>query len=136
MEQVQYINPPGLHAAGYSNVVVVQGAVKTVYIGGQDAVNAKGEIVGIGDLGAQSRQALHNVEVALAAAGAKLENVIKWTIFIVQGQDLRAGYQAFQERWGNRPNIPIVTAAFVSGLARPEFLVEIDAIAVVPEKNE
>ena len=132
MNQVQFINPPGLPAHGYSNVVVVQGPVKTIYIGGQDAVNDKGEPVGIGDMGAQTRQILDNVELALASAGAKLEHVIKWTVYIVHGQDLVPGYQAFQERWGNRPNPPIVTAAMVSALARPEFLVEIDAIAIVP----
>jgi enamine deaminase RidA (YjgF/YER057c/UK114 family) len=132
MKQVQYINPPELPAMGYSNVVVVQGAVKTVYVGGQDAVNAKGEIVGVGDLGAQTRQTLDNIEAALAAGGAKLDHVIKWNILMVQGQDIQAGFAAYQERWGNRPNPGLVTFAFVAGLARPEFLVEIDVIAVVP----
>jgi enamine deaminase RidA (YjgF/YER057c/UK114 family) len=135
MNQIQYINPPGLPAYGYSNVVVVQGAVKTIYVGGQDAVNAKGEIVGVGDMGAQTRQVLDNLEAALAAGGATLENVIKFNIFLVQGNDLMPGFRAFQERWGDRPNPPAVTAAFVAGLARPEYLVEIDAIAVVPEKK-
>jgi enamine deaminase RidA (YjgF/YER057c/UK114 family) len=134
VNQVQYINPAGLHAYGYSNVVVAQGAVKTIYVGGQNAVNAKGEVVGIGDIGAQSRQVLDNIEIALAAGGATLENVVKWNIYIVQGYDIMPGYQAFQERWGNRPNPPTVSMAFVAGLARPEYLIEIDAIAVVPEK--
>jgi enamine deaminase RidA (YjgF/YER057c/UK114 family) len=133
MKQVQHINPEGLPALGFTNVVTVQGAAKTVYIGGQDAVNAKGEVVGIGDLGAQSRQVLDNVELALAAAGAKLEHVIKWNVYLVQGQDVMPGYKAFQERWGDRPNPPLITAVFVAGLGRPEWLVEIDAIAVVPE---
>ena len=135
MGQVQYINPPELAAHGYTNVVTVQGNVKTVYVGGQDAVNAKGEIVGIGDMAAQTRQVMDNIEIALAAGGAKLEHVIKWNVYIVQGNDFMPGYQVFQERWGNRPNPPIVTAAIVSGLARPEFLVEVDAIAVVPEES-
>lgn len=135
MGQVQYINPPELPAHGYTNVVTVQGNVKTVYVGGQDAVNAKGEIVGIGDMAAQTRQVMDNIEIALAAGGAKLEHVIKWNVYIVQGNDFMPGYQVFQERWGNRPNPPIVTAAIVSGLARPEFLVEVDAIAVVPEES-
>ena len=134
MQQVQHINPAELHAQGYSNVIVVQGNVKTVYIGGQDAVNAKGEIVGKGDVGAQSAQVLDNIEIALAAAGAKLEHVIKWNIFVVQGHDFMPGYKVFQERWGDRPNLPIVTMAFVAGLARPELLIEIEATAVVPEK--
>jgi enamine deaminase RidA (YjgF/YER057c/UK114 family) len=112
----------------------VQGAVKTVYVGGQDAVNAKGEVVGIGDVGAQTRQILHNMEVALAAGGAKQENVIKWNVYIVQGHDFMPGFKVFQEWWGDRPNPPAVTGIIVAGLARPEYLVEIDAIAIVPEK--
>ncbi len=135
MNQVQYINPPELPAFGYTNVVVVQGAVKTVYIGGQDAVNAKGEVVGVGDVAAQTRQVMDNIEVALAAGGATLENVIKWNVYLVQGNDFMPGFKVFQERWGDRPNPPAVTGIMVPGLARPEYLVEIDAIAVVPEKE-
>jgi enamine deaminase RidA (YjgF/YER057c/UK114 family) len=131
MNQVQYINPKGLPAMGYSNVIVVPAGAKTIYIGGQDAVNAKGEIVGIGDLAAQTRQVMDNIETALAAAGAKLENVIKWNVYIVQGQDFLPGYQVFKERWGDRPNPPAVSGVVVVGLARPDFLVEIEAIAVV-----
>ncbi|MCC6457138.1 MAG: RidA family protein [Caldilineaceae bacterium] len=133
MKQVEFINPSGLPANGYSNVAVVQGAAKTIYIGGQDAVNEKGEVVGKGDIAAQTRQTLHNLQVALAAAGASLEHTIKWNIYVVQGNDLRPGFAVFQEIWGDRPNPPLVTMAFVSGLARPDFLVEIDAIAVVPQ---
>jgi enamine deaminase RidA (YjgF/YER057c/UK114 family) len=135
MNQVQYINPPELPAYGYTNVVVVQGAVKTIYVGGQDAVNAKGEVVGVGDVAAQTRQVIDNIEVALAAGGATLENVIKWNVYLVQGNDFMPGFKVFQERWGDRPNPPAITGIMVPGLARPEYLVEIDAIAVVPEKG-
>jgi enamine deaminase RidA (YjgF/YER057c/UK114 family) len=135
MNQVQYINPPELPAYGYTNVVVVQGAVKTIYVGGQDAVNAKGDVVGVGDVAAQTRQVIDNIEVALAAGGATLENVIKWNVYLVQGNDFMPGFKVFQERWGDRPNPPAITGIMVPGLARPEYLVEIDAIAVVPEKG-
>ena len=131
--QVEHLNPEGLpQNAAFTNVVVVTGPVRTIYIGGQDAVDATGQIVGADDVGAQSRQAFENVQTALEAAGAGLEHVIKWTILIVQGQPLEPGFAAFQRIWGERPNPPVITAAFVSALARPEFLVEIDAIAVVP----
>lgn len=136
MKQVEHINPAGLPAPlGYTNVVVVQGAVKTIYVGGQDPVNEKREIVGKGDIGAQSRQVLHNLEVALAAGGAKLENVIKWNVYVVQGHDFMPGYKAFQERWGDRPNPPAITVVIVAGLGHPDWLLEMDAIAVVPEKG-
>ncbi len=132
MDAVQYLNPEGLNRnPAFSNVVVVTGPVKTVYIGGQDAVDASGNIVGQGDIGAQTEQVLKNLQTALAAAGATPEQVVKWTLYIVQGQDLRAGFAAFQRFWGRRPNPPAITAMFVSGLANPAFLLEMDAIAVV-----
>ena len=133
MGSVQYLNPEGLPSLGYSNVVVVTGNVKTVYIGGQDAVDASGNIVGKGDLAAQVEQIFRNMQLALDAAGAKLEHVVKWNILVVQGQDLQPGFEVYQRVWGNRPNPPVITAAFVAGLARPDFLCEMDAIAVVPE---
>jgi enamine deaminase RidA (YjgF/YER057c/UK114 family) len=131
---VQHLNPAGLHRnPAYSQAVVVMGNVRTVYVGGQNAVDTAGTVVGKGDVKAQTEQVLRNVETALAAAGAKLDHVIKWNVHMVQGQPLAPGFEAFQRAWGNRPNPPIVTMSFVSGLAHPDFLVEIEAIAVVPE---
>jgi enamine deaminase RidA (YjgF/YER057c/UK114 family) len=133
-DQVQYINPDGLNKnPAFTNVIVVTGPVKTIYVGGQDAVDASGTIVGKGDLKAQTEQVLKNVQAALAAGGAQLEHIIKWNLYVVQGQPLRAGFEAFQQVWGNRPNPPAITMQFVSGLAHPDFLVEMDAIAVVPQ---
>ena len=133
--RIQYLNPDSLHKnPAYSQAVVVTGQVKTVYVGGQNAVDASGEIVGKGDIKTQTEQAIKNVETALAAGGAKLEHVVKWNVYIVQGQSLLPGFEAFQHAWGNRPNPPTVTGLFVAGLANPDFLVEIDAIAVVPQE--
>ena len=132
--QVEYLNPENLNKnPAFTNVVVVTGRVKTVYVGGQDAVDASGNIIGKGDLTAQTEQVLKNIQAALAAGGAGLEHVIKWNLYVVQGQPLREGFEVFQRFWGRRPNPPAITAAFVSGLAHPDFLVEMDAIAVVPE---
>lgn len=132
---VQHLNPDSLHKnPAYSQAVVVTGNVRTVYVGGQNAVNAAGEIVGKGDIKAQTEQVLRNVEAALAAGGARLEHVIKWNVYIVQGQSLLPGFEAFQRAWGERPNPPAVTGLFVAGLASPDFLVEIEAVAVVPEE--
>lgn len=132
--RVEFLNPDGLNQnPAFSNVAVVSGTVRTIYVGGQDAIDAQGQIVGVGDLGAQTEQVLRNVRTALAAAGAEPEHVVKWNIFIVEGQDFRAGYAAFQKVWGDRPDPPVITAAVVRGLAHPDFLVEIDAIAIVPD---
>ena len=132
--KVEHLIPEGLHHnPAFTNVVVVSGPVRTIYIGGQDAVNSDGEIVGKGDFAAQTAQVLANIQTALAAAGAGLEHVIKWDVLIVEGQSLPVGFAAFQRAWGDRPNPPLITSAFVPALANPDFLLEIDAIAVVPE---
>lgn len=131
--QVRHINPDTRPVnPAFTNVVVVTGPVKTVYIGGQDAVNAAGEIVGKGDLRQQVRQVFVNLQGCLEAAGAGLEHVVKWNVYVVEGNSFEAGYEVFQEVWGRRPNPPAITAMYVAGLANPDFLVEMDAIAVVP----
>jgi enamine deaminase RidA (YjgF/YER057c/UK114 family) len=130
---VQHLNPDGLAKnPAFTQVVAVSGATRTVYVGGQDAVDASGAIVGKGDIKAQAEQVLHNIQTALAAAGARLEHVIKWNVYIVQGQPLQPGFEVFQRVWGRRPNPPTITGLFVAGLAHPDFLLEIDAVAVVP----
>ena len=131
---VQYLNPDGLPKnPAFTNVVTVTGPVKTVYIGGQNAVDASGAIVGKGDLKAQTEQILKNIQAALAAAGAQSEHVVKWNIYVVEGQSIEEGFAAFQSVCGNPPNPPTISVMFVSGLAHADFLVEMDGIAVVPE---
>ncbi len=132
--KVDYINPEGLlKSRGFTQAVSVSGPHKTIYIGGQDAVNEKGETVDKGNLKQQITQILSNIEKALDAAGAKLENVVKWNVYLVAGQNPVEGFSAFQEKWGNKPNPPAITVLFVSGLGNPAWLVEIDAVAVVPQ---
>lgn len=133
---VQHLNPEGLYQnPAFSQIVSVSGAVKTVYVGGQNAVDIKGQIVGEGDLKAQTEQTFRNLEIALSGAGARLEHVIKWSIYVVQGQDVRSGFGVFQQVWGQRPNPPVITVLFVAGLANPDFLVELEAVAVISEEE-
>jgi enamine deaminase RidA (YjgF/YER057c/UK114 family) len=131
---VQFLNPDDLPKnPAYTNVIVVSGSVKTIYIGAQGAFDAAtGTIVGRGDLGAQSMQVMKNIQAALAAAGAGLEHLIKWNIYLAQGQPLQPGIEAFQRVWGNRPNAPANTVMYVSELVPADFLICIDAIAVIP----
>ena len=134
-EQVLYINPEGLSRnPAFTNVVVVTGHVKTIYIGGQDAVDASGTIVGKGDIKKQTEQVLANLQTALKAGGAELEHIVKWNVYVVQGQDLQQGFEVFKQFWGRRPDPPAITFMFVSGLANPDFLIEMDAVAVVPQQ--
>ena len=131
---MRYINPDSLNNnPAFTNVVVVEGNVRTVHIGGQDAINASGEIVGHGDIVAQVEQVLANLRAALEAGGARPEHIIKWNIYVVEGQSLQAGFAAFQNAWPQTPNPPAITGVFVSALAHPDFLVEMDAVAVVPQ---
>lgn len=130
---VTHLNPDGLHnSPAYSQGVVVTGPARTVYVGGQNAVDARGNVVGKGDIKAQSAQAISNIEAVVTAAGGRLEHLVKWTVFVVEGQPFQPGFEAFTEAWPAGSEPPIVTAAVVSALAAPDFLVEIDAIAVIP----
>jgi enamine deaminase RidA (YjgF/YER057c/UK114 family) len=134
---VQHINPATLSKnPAFTNVIAVSGSVTTVFVGGQNSVDASGAIVGKGDFRMQVEQVLINLQTALAAAGAELHHVVKWNIYVLQGQDLRIGFEAFQRVWGRRPNPPTITGVFVSGLARPDLLLEMDAIAVVPDQGQ
>lgn len=131
---VQYINPDGLPRNPAFSQAVITGKGKTIYVGGQNAVNEKAEILGEGDLARQTEQVMINLRTALAACGAGFSNLVKLTIYIVQGQDLRQGFQASQKFLGDLKNPPVISGLFVAALARPGLLVEIDAIAFVPEE--
>jgi enamine deaminase RidA (YjgF/YER057c/UK114 family) len=128
---VSYLNPENMHKnPAFSQVVVVTNPAKTIYIGAQTATDKDGQIVGKGDLAAQTTQVLKNIEICLEAAGAKPENLISWNIYLLEGQDMTPGVEVGMKWWGQRPNPPLNTVFFVSGFA-PDFLVMIDAIAVL-----
>jgi enamine deaminase RidA (YjgF/YER057c/UK114 family) len=131
--QVTFINPDDVpDNRAFSNVVIVSQPGKTVYIGSQHAIDASGRIVGKGDIKTQVEQVFRNLQAALDVAGADLEHIIKWNIYVVEGYSLQAGFEVFLNVWGNRPNPPLITTLFVARLANPDFLVEMDAIAVIP----
>ena len=117
---------------GYSHAISVSGNYKTIYIGGQNAINENGNIVGKGNLKEQTTQILTNIEKILKEAGAQLENVVKFNIHLLQGQNPREGFEAFQQKWSHCQILPAITVVFVVGLGNPEWLVEIDAVAVAP----
>jgi enamine deaminase RidA (YjgF/YER057c/UK114 family) len=128
--QVTHLNPAGMpHNPVFSQAVAVEGNARTIYVGGQNAVDADGRVVGIGDLAAQTERTLENLTTVLAAAGARLQDVVKWTIFAVQGQDPRPAVGVFQRVWGDTPP-PAISVIAVAGLAHPDFLVEVEAVAV------
>jgi enamine deaminase RidA (YjgF/YER057c/UK114 family) len=124
------INPEGMHRnPAYSQAVRVRAGGDLVFIGGQNGVDATGQIVGKGDLKAQTIQALKNVRTILEYEGLSLSSVVKWTILVIAGQDIQQGFAAFQEVWDKDAPAPAITFAFVSALAHPDFLVEMEAVA-------
>lgn len=132
--QIHYLNPDGLSKnPAFSQVVMTEGKGKTIYVGGQDSVSAEGAIIGKGDIGEQTEQVMKNLQTALAACGANFENLVKLSIYIVNGQDINKGFQASQKYLGHLKNPPAITGMFVAALAHPDFLVEVDAVAFLPE---
>jgi enamine deaminase RidA (YjgF/YER057c/UK114 family) len=124
------LNPESLpRNPAFSQVIVVEAPAATIYVGGQNAISPAGEIVGE-TLYDQARQALHNVEAGLAAAGASIGDVVRWTIAIVDGYPIAEGFKAFADAYGLMADPPTIGVHVVAGLANPRFLVEIDAVAV------
>ncbi len=131
--RVAYINPDSLPKnPAYTQAVAVSGPVKTVYVGMQNPVDANRNIVGKGDIAAQTVQTLKNVDACLAAAGAGPEHVIMMTIYVVEGQSLQAGFGAAMSWLSKCPNPPANNVVVVSSIM-PDILVGISVIAVVPQ---
>lgn len=132
--RVDFLNPSGMRTnPAFTNVVVASGSVKTVYVGALDPVDAAGAIVGRGDIAAQTAQIFDNLQVALSAAGARLEDVVLWRIYVVQGHSFQSAFGVFQRVWGARPHPPANTLLLVAGLGHPDFLISLEAVAVVAE---
>jgi len=129
---VAHINPAAMHSnPAFSQAILIPAGARTLLIGGQNAVDAGGQIVGKGDLGAQTKKALENLQLCLKEAGATLEQLVQVKIYLAGDVDIRPGFGAWMAVWGNRPNPPTVSGIRVHGLANPDFLVEIEALAVV-----
>jgi enamine deaminase RidA (YjgF/YER057c/UK114 family) len=132
--QITHLNPDGLITnPAFTQVVTVSGPVKTVYIGAQNAVDGDRNIVGRGDIGAQTEQILKNIDLCLVAAGARREHLISWNIYVAEGQDITPAFAAGMRWWGRNPNPPLNNVMLVSGFVPADFLISIDAIAVVPQ---
>ena len=135
--KVKHSNPNGLFKSkAYSQVVTVSGNAKTIHIGGQNAINAEGQLIGKDNLELQTKQVLENIKIALASENATFNDVIKLNIYLVERCDPAVGFKAFMETIGEMEKPPLITVLKVAGLANPLCLIEIDAIAVVEENEE
>lgn len=128
----QFINPAGLARPGvYTPVVTARGG-KVVYISGQVSQDADGNLVGKGDLLAQTEQVYRNLQTALAAVGADFTHVVKLNVYVVNFKpEHRDLLQQVRGRHVSKEMPPASTLIGVQGLARADFLVEIEAVAVV-----
>ena len=126
------LNPSTLSTPrGYSHVTVVTSA-RQAHISGQVALNAAGEVVGKGDLAAQTEQVFTNLDHALAAAGAQLSDVFKIVTYVV-GLDLdkAATVRAVRNKHLGDGPYPASTVVGVTALVHPDWLIEIEAIAAL-----
>lgn len=108
-------------------------AENTVYVRGQVGTDFEGNLVGLGDPAAQAEQAMKNVEQLLAEAGSELSHIVKTTTYITDPRYREPVYRVVG-KW-LKGVFPISTGLVVSGLAQPEWLMEIDVIAVIPEER-
>jgi enamine deaminase RidA (YjgF/YER057c/UK114 family) len=132
MSTLEHPRPEGLlHNAGFSQVVSATGK-RTIYTAGQVSIDERGNLVGADDLAAQTEQVMRNVGLALAAAGAGFADVVKITTYVVNYKpEHRAVIGRARAPFFAHGPRPASTLVGVAALALPEWLVEIEAVAVV-----
>jgi enamine deaminase RidA (YjgF/YER057c/UK114 family) len=130
---LEHINPSDLPTPPtYSHVIVATGG-RLVFVAGQEPEDGQGHVVGLNDLAVQARQVFANLGRALAAAGARPDQVAKLTIFVVHHRPeyLPVIEDARVVLFGGHK--PVDTLVGVESLARPEYLIEVDAMAVIDD---
>lgn len=134
---VHIFNPDTIYkpTAGFSQVAEVTEG-KIVYTSGQVALDKSGNLVGKDNFREQTQQAFENVKAAVEAAGGDFKDVIKLNYFIASSVDPQevVGLREVRDKYVNTANPPTSTLLFVSRLARPEWLIEVEAVAVVKKK--
>jgi enamine deaminase RidA (YjgF/YER057c/UK114 family) len=128
----ELINPAALMApTGYSHVAKVTGTL--VYVAGQVSSDASGKLVGEGDLEAQTEQVFRNLKIAIEAAGGTLADIVKMNVYLVAEVDQAEipKFRAVRDRYLDKARLPASTLAVITRLARPGWLIEIEAIAAI-----
>jgi enamine deaminase RidA (YjgF/YER057c/UK114 family) len=130
MTTIEHHRAPGGMAPGngYSHAVAATGG-RVVAIAGQVAMDANGDLVGRDDPPAQIEQVFRNLGLALAAAGATYDDVVKFSIFVTDISLLPA-IRAVRDRFIDTERPPASTAVQVAALFRPGYVLEIEALAV------
>jgi enamine deaminase RidA (YjgF/YER057c/UK114 family) len=126
----QLINPPELFPPpGFSHVAVATGE-RLVFVAGQTAITPDFAVIGEGDLAAQTRASMECVGIALRAAGADWDDVVRRTIYTVAPTEFEVITRAIEEVTGERPHPP-QTIIGVTGLALPQLMIEIEVTALL-----
>ena len=129
------IQPEGIHVVmragqpAYTQVVAVGGSGRTIFVAGQLARDADGNCVGPGDMRAQIQQVGENLKRCLEAAGAGHDDIVKNNTYVTKYDEFAKHADKRQRYFG--PATPPSTTVEVKRLAGPDFMIEVDAIAVV-----
>lgn len=127
----RFVNPPTMpQPVGYSQIAEISGG-RTIYISGQIAADPTGQVVGPGDLHAQTVQIFENIAAALAAVGASFQHVVKLNFYLLDITQI-AVVRGVRDRYIDTQRPPASTAVEIRRLVRDDLLIEIDAIAVLP----
>ena len=128
----KFINPPGMKPLGmYTQVTVVQGG-SIAFISGQVSVDGQGKVVGAGDMQAQAVQVFENLKLALGGIGAKFEDVVKFTIYIVGlTQEKRKAVMEVRSRYITHKNPRAATMIGGDELGEAELWLEIEAVVAI-----
>jgi 2-iminobutanoate/2-iminopropanoate deaminase len=116
-------------AFGFSQAWRVDGAQSIVFLSGQGAISADGEVVGEGDFEAQVRQTFDNLRTVLEQAGGSLTDIVKLTVYLTDVANVRE-YGRIKADYIQGPQ-PASTAVGVAGLALPAMMIEVEAVAVL-----
>jgi len=119
---------------GYSHIAKVNKGT-LIYLAGQVSSDASGKLVGEGNFEAQAEQVFANVKIAVEAAGGTMADIVKMNIYLVAevGQDEVPKMRAIRDRYVNKEKPPASTLVVVTRLARPGWLIEIEAIAALDD---
>jgi enamine deaminase RidA (YjgF/YER057c/UK114 family) len=134
--QTEFINPKGLAAPhGYTHVITTKPG-KIVFISGQVAMDAQGHLVGKDDLRAQTKQVFENLKTALRASGATFDDVVKITWYVKgYNPQLLPILRDVRDEYVKKEAPPASTLVGVTSLFQDDYLLEVDAVAVIPQKQ-
>ena len=135
-KSVDFVNPPSLvEPTFFSHSVKITAGTSLLFIGGQNGVDENGGMAGAGDVKKQGEQIIKNLRAILGASGIGFGEIIKWNVYIKDGYDPTGVYELFAKELANREAQPLITMIYVPRLALPDALMEVEAVAYLPEEK-